>query len=158
LAAILAEQIKAGGFIYTSTDCVELALDMKATLLHVVDCHGAPCFRQCTDAEGEMLAARVHLKTMAVPHSNGASQIKQADQPSEPLETVPSDQPSEPLETVPSDQPSEPLETVPSDRWLTRNPFGIPSERETVCEEFGRQVLRAIFVRLPRSTACVAMV
>jgi hypothetical protein len=134
LAAILAEQIKAGGFIYTSTDCVELALDMKATLLHVVDCHGAPCFRQCTDAEGEMLAARVHLKTMAVPHSNGASQIKQAD------------------------QPSEPLETVPSDRWLTRNPFGIPSERETVCEEFGRQVLRAIFVRLPRSTACVAMV
>jgi hypothetical protein len=42
------------------------------------------------------------------------------------------------------------VQTLKAEYWLTRNPFGIPSERETVCEEFGRQVLRALYVRLPR--------
>eukprot|EP00729_Bicosta_minor_P016988 gene16988-33920_t len=110
LANILAADVKTGGFVYASTDCAELALEMKTTLLGTKDWNNEPCFRLGGLADVAALSAMLQLKD----GGNAEAAVMTASP------------------------------------WLPSNPFGIPSEREIVCEEFGRQVLRALYVRMPR--------
>ena len=131
LADILATQLKAGGFVYASSDCAELALEMKATLLGTTDWNREPCFRVGGPDDVAALSKMLQLEHNSAERAAAAAAAAAG---------------------AGAGAGATGARATTTSPWLSANPFGIPSEREIVCEEFGRQVLRALYVRMPRTS------
>eukprot|EP00039_Didymoeca_costata_P001808 m.55299 g.55299 ORF g.55299 m.55299 type:complete len:352 (-) comp10976_c0_seq2:1701-2756(-) len=134
LAQTIRDFMPPGGNVYISSDRLDVACEMHKILSQCTNRFGFKCFRQVTELSRRM------------PYTELAKQLQTQTSNKVLPKTLTTTMMSE-------SQHKDASETdIDNDiEWLSSNPFRLPSERESVCEELARPIYRAIFERLPPS-------
>eukprot|EP00041_Stephanoeca_diplocostata_P015333 m.292385 g.292385 ORF g.292385 m.292385 type:complete len:496 (+) comp20000_c0_seq1:85-1572(+) len=139
MARLIVTELVPGGFLYVSTDCPHMAVDMERVMARY--CHApAPAVIPAREQGAVDAMALLDIDPTVFTGSSDDDELDTA-----PTAAVPASQAVVPcmVRVVESTE----------QRWLARNPLRVPSERESVSGELGRAVYRALYIKTRHTCA-----